>query len=155
MVVWINGAFGVGKTSVARELVQLMPAARLVDPERIGGVMRRTLWRGRDYQDIDLWARLVRRQVRWHSRSAVAVVPMTVVHRTVFDAVTADARVFLLTAERRSIEQRIDASGEAIAWRRGNLERCLDAFATGAFGEAVSTEDRSPLEVARIIAARL
>jgi 2-phosphoglycerate kinase len=53
-VIWLNGTFGVGKTAVAAELAQLLPDARLVDPERLGYVMRRTLWRGRDYQDVAL-----------------------------------------------------------------------------------------------------
>ena len=30
MIVWINGAFGVGKTSVAKRLVRLLPGARLL-----------------------------------------------------------------------------------------------------------------------------
>ena len=33
LVVWIDGAFGVGKTTVAEELVTMLPDAMLFDPE--------------------------------------------------------------------------------------------------------------------------
>ncbi|MBQ0895813.1 hypothetical protein KBX37_22400 [Micromonospora sp. U56] len=33
MIVWLNGAFGAGKTTVAAELCQRLPGARRFDPE--------------------------------------------------------------------------------------------------------------------------
>jgi adenylylsulfate kinase-like enzyme len=155
MIVWLNGPFGVGKTTVARELLDLVPDARLSDPERIGYVMRRTLWRGEDYQDVALWRRLTRAQVERAGRRSVAIVPMTVTSPTVFDEVTAGARVFLLMASRRTIESRITASLEGQAWRSSQLDRCLEAFAEGDFGETVDTDGLHPTAIARAIAARL
>ena len=61
MIVFINGPFGVGKTTVARLLVQKMPLATMYDPEIIGGILRRVLsplTKVEDYQDITLWRRL-------------------------------------------------------------------------------------------------
>jgi hypothetical protein len=66
VIVSLNGPFGVGKTTVARLLVERMPGARIVDPERLGWVMRRTLWRTVDYQDVALWRRVT---VRWVGRA--------------------------------------------------------------------------------------
>ena len=40
MIVWLNGAFGAGKTSTAKELLQLLPNARLYDPEHVGFLLR-------------------------------------------------------------------------------------------------------------------
>lgn len=155
VIVWLNGAFGVGKTSVARELVTLLPDARISDPERIGFVMRRTLWRRHDYQEVELWRALTRRQAARASRRGTAVVPMTVVRRDVFADLTNGARVFLLTASRAALEHRIATSEEAREWRTQNVDRCLKAFERGGFGEPVATDGRSPLEVARSIAAQL
>ena len=45
MIVWVNGAFGVGKTTVAGELVSLLPRARVYDPEPLGWLLQRTLGR--------------------------------------------------------------------------------------------------------------
>ena len=113
MIIWLNGPFGVGKTSVARELVGLIPDARIVDPERIGYVMKRTFWRHHDYQDVALWRRLTVRQVHRRARRTTVIVPMTVVDPAVYAEITAGARVFALTASREQITARIDAGDEA------------------------------------------
>ena len=43
MIVWINGAFGAGKTTTARELIELIPNSTLFDPEDIGAAVVRLL----------------------------------------------------------------------------------------------------------------
>ncbi|MFE1991121.1 NUDIX hydrolase [Streptomyces parvulus] len=63
-VVWINGAFGAGKTTTARELIELIPNSTLFDPEVIGGALTHLLPPKRlaevgDYQDLPMWRRLV------------------------------------------------------------------------------------------------
>ncbi|MEU1177945.1 NUDIX domain-containing protein [Streptomyces sp. NPDC005820] len=63
-VVWINGAFGAGKTTTARELIDLIPNSTLFDPEVIGGALPHLLPPKRlaevgDYQDLPIWRRLV------------------------------------------------------------------------------------------------
>ncbi|MFE7975592.1 NUDIX domain-containing protein [Streptomyces shenzhenensis] len=64
MIVWINGAFGAGKTTTARELIDLVPNSTLFDPEVIGGALTRLLPPKRlaevgDFQDLPIWRRLV------------------------------------------------------------------------------------------------
>ncbi|MFE2941069.1 NUDIX domain-containing protein [Streptomyces sp. NPDC059255] len=64
MIVWINGAFGVGKTSTARELIDLIPNCTLYDPEPIAGELTRLLPQKKlaevsDFQDLPIWRRLV------------------------------------------------------------------------------------------------
>ncbi|MGW1782345.1 NUDIX hydrolase [Streptomyces sp. NPDC002143] len=63
-VVWINGAFGAGKTTTARELIDLIPNSTLFDPEVIGGALPYLLPAKRlaevgDFQDLPIWRRLV------------------------------------------------------------------------------------------------
>jgi 2-phosphoglycerate kinase len=43
MIIFINGAFGVGKTSVATELSSLIPDSLMFDPEEIGFMLRNIL----------------------------------------------------------------------------------------------------------------
>ncbi|MFF2652604.1 NUDIX domain-containing protein [Streptomyces sp. NPDC058045] len=43
MIVWINGAFGAGKRTTARELIDLIPNSALFDPEVIGGALAQVL----------------------------------------------------------------------------------------------------------------
>ena len=64
MIVWLNGAFGAGKATTARELVELIPGSRLYDPELVGHELGRMLPRKRldeiaDLQDLPAWRRLV------------------------------------------------------------------------------------------------
>ncbi|MEV5334099.1 NUDIX hydrolase [Streptomyces werraensis] len=64
MIVWINGAYGAGKTSTARELIELIPNSTLFDPEVIGGALDQLLPPKHlagvgDFQDLPIWRRLV------------------------------------------------------------------------------------------------
>nr|BFD86266.1 NUDIX hydrolase [Streptomyces sp. Xyl84] len=64
-VVWINGTFGAGKTTTARELIDLIPNSTLFDPEIIGGLLThhllppKHLAEAGDFQDLPIWRRLV------------------------------------------------------------------------------------------------
>ncbi|MFI2435448.1 NUDIX domain-containing protein [Streptomyces sp. NPDC018693] len=63
-VVWINGAFGAGKTTTARELIDLIPNSTLFDPEVIGAGLThllppKHLAEVGDFQDLPIWRRLV------------------------------------------------------------------------------------------------
>ncbi|MER6671692.1 NUDIX domain-containing protein [Streptomyces sp. NPDC000983] len=64
MIVWINGPFGAGKTTTARELIELIPNSTLFDPEVIGGALPyllppKHLAEVGDFQDLPIWRRLV------------------------------------------------------------------------------------------------
>ncbi len=62
MILLLNGAFGIGKTTVARSLVARLPRAGLFDPELIGIALQRgARLAGRrvdDFQDLASWRRL-------------------------------------------------------------------------------------------------
>lgn len=62
MFVWLNGSFGAGKTSIARELVASDPQHwRLFDPEFVGFGVRAQYPDASvdDFQDLPSWRRLV------------------------------------------------------------------------------------------------
>src|SRR5215212_6407732 len=62
MILLVNGAFGIGKTSVARVLVGRLPGAVLYDPELLGIALQRIarlFGHGvEDFQDLRLWRRV-------------------------------------------------------------------------------------------------
>ena len=60
MILWVNGAYGIGTTSVCNELQNRLPVSHLFDPEAIGDVSRNvlppSLWKD-DFQDYPFWRR--------------------------------------------------------------------------------------------------
>ncbi|MFD5426190.1 NUDIX domain-containing protein [Streptomyces sp. NPDC127084] len=95
MIVWINGTFSAGKTTAARELIDLIPNSTLYDPEVIGGALRHLLPRKRleevtDYQDLPIWRRLVvdaASALLSEVGGGVLVVPMTLLRQEYRDEV--------------------------------------------------------------------
>ena len=163
MILFINGPFGVGKTSVARLLVERTPNAMLYDPEVIGSVLLRVLGPVRkvnDYQDYDLWRKLVvalARVLKAASARAL-VIPMTVWRRGYFDPIVAGLRrvdpdlyCFRLTASEGVLAHRISSDSEdreAYGWRMSHVEACLKGLRDPAFGTEIRTDDLTPAEVA-------
>ena len=166
MIVLLNGPFGVGKSTTARLLAARLPGAVVYDPEWIGFVLRRLpLYRAADYQDLRLWRRLAvwgawlaRRALRRH-----LIVPLAVLRRDAIAELTAgfrradpDARCLRLAASAETLRDRILTSGDRVArrWRLAHMAAGL-AAADPAFGLEISTEGRTPAEVAEAIARLL
>lgn len=94
MIVWINGAFGAGKTSTARELIDMIPNSTLYDPGVIGAGLRELLPQKRlaevgDYQDLPIWRRLVvdTAAALLADVGGVLVVPMTLLRQEYRDEI--------------------------------------------------------------------
>lgn len=61
MIIWLNGAFGGGKTSTAAELAGILPGARQFDPEWVGYMLTTNLadQEFTDFQQLPPWRTLV------------------------------------------------------------------------------------------------
>jgi 8-oxo-dGTP pyrophosphatase MutT (NUDIX family) len=147
VIVWINGAFGAGKSSTARELIDLIPNSTLFDPELIGAGMRHLLPAKRlaevgDYQDLPIWRRLVvdTAAALLAELGGVLVAPMTLLRQDYRDEIfgglasrrIAVRHVLLAPAEtilRERIAAREAFPGDAEEservrrWAVGNIER--------------------------------
>lgn len=83
-VVWLNGAFGAGKTTVAERIIDRLGHAVLVDPEEIGSLLRASLQQvspRRDFQDWAAWRSLSVESIAHiatEARGAAVIVPQTV-----------------------------------------------------------------------------
>jgi predicted kinase len=58
-LIWINGGFGAGKTTLAAELHRRLPDAIVYDPEDVGLMLWKWLPRGGDFQHLPSWRELV------------------------------------------------------------------------------------------------
>ncbi|MEK9518011.1 NUDIX domain-containing protein [Streptomyces venezuelae] len=169
MIVWVNGAFGAGKSSTARELVDLIPNSTLYDPEVTGGGLRGLLPAKRlaeveDYQDLPIWRRLVvdTAAALLAELGGVLVVPMTLLRQEyrdeIFGGLAArriDVRHVLLAPEETILRQRIDGRSEygdpevdarVRVWCHGHLAPYRDAL--GWLTEDAYTLDTSALTAA-------
>lgn len=153
MIVWVNGTFGAGKTSAARELLDLLPGSVLHDPELIGAGLRLFLPGNRldevaDYQDLPAWRRLVveaAAAVHGEVRGPL-VVPMTLLRQEYRDEIfggLAARRIpvhhILLHLDETILRERVtrrdtcpgdpEASDAARRWGLGRIDAYQDALA--------------------------
>jgi hypothetical protein len=166
VILLVNGPFGVGKTTTARLLVQRLPRARLYDPEHVGALLRFLLGWVRpvpDYQEYALWVPLTVLGARL-ARGAYhcdLVIPMTVAHRSRLGSLQAGLRsvdptlrTIQLTASREVLRGRILNRPETEGghgWCLSHLEEGMAMAMDRAFGVPISTEGRTPAQVAEAI----
>jgi hypothetical protein len=147
MIVWINGAFGAGKTTLVTELHNRWPEAIVFDPELVGFAVREIVpVPTGDFQDLRLW----RRQVVSMARDLMAeygrplLVPMTLVNPQYLEEIHGGLKEagcqihhFFLKVSSETLGARIDAQrftpddperDERVRlWRRAQIERCASA----------------------------
>ncbi len=168
-LIWLNGAFGSGKTSVARRLVAASVTAWLLDPEQIGFTLRKLMpWRaGEDFQTLPLWRSLtleaaLAAAAEWPRR--LAIVPMALPERDRFDAIVGELRrrgvavhhFSLLAAPatlRRRLRWRLDWP-RSRRWALDQIDR-FEALHASEFAVQVKTDRLGREEVARAIVAQL
>ncbi len=163
MIVFINGPFGVGKTTTANLLVETLPNAMLCDPEVIGFVLRRLpipLRKPDDYQDLALWRKLVPRVAKLlrKARRTDLIMPMTIWKREYFEAITtslrgvdADLHIFRLTVSEGELRRRILSRPESEGgheWCLSHMESGMKAARDPFFGTEINTDGRMSEEVA-------
>src|SRR5215469_11457288 len=82
MIIWINGAFGSGKTTLAEELSRRLPGAVLFDPEYVGYLLRHFVPVPTGvFQDLPSWRELVvatALSLRKH-HAGTLIAPMTLI----------------------------------------------------------------------------
>lgn len=83
MIIFVNGAFGVGKTTVAKLLIKALPNSLLFDPEEIGFFLRNVLGpidKRDDFQHYPIWRKLTvsTAQLLKQTYKRDLVIPMTI-----------------------------------------------------------------------------
>ena len=164
MIVWLNGPFGVGKTAVARSLLEAKPEWALLDPEVRGAELVRRWPRIDDFQDLPDWREAVVEDAVERVGTGDLVIPMTIwrleYYRAIMDGLkgAAEVRPFRLTASEASLRERIlrdRIEPGAVDWRLDRLDAGLQAFEDTAFGDHVGTDARTPEKIAHLILVTL
>ena len=176
MIIWINGAFGSGKTTLAEELSRRLPGAVLFDPEYVGYLLRHFVpVPTGDFQDLPSWRELVvatALSLRKHHAGPL-IAPMTLIDDDYLAEILGGLRaggedilhVFLdLDPEvlRQRITDRVlvpddpEHDQQARDFCLGNLDRGIAAAARMPAGTLLLRSDRlTPGELADQVLARL
>ena len=169
MIVWINGTFGVGKTTTGRHLRE-RTGWPVFDPEHVGylvGGHFRDL-EFDDFQDLPPWRRLVPTvadELLRHRGTDHLVAVQTVLRQDYWEELTAGFErlgheVFhvVLDCDPTELERRIRTDAEeagAIQWRLDHLAQVAAArpWLTAAADLVIDTTSMRPVDVAGQIAS--
>ncbi|TFB19551.1 tunicamycin resistance protein [Filobacillus milosensis] len=172
MIIMINGAFGVGKTTVANELVKELDNSMIYDPEEVGFMLREVIpdemkWAEAetgDFQDLELWRELtVTVAESLHKKyNKTLIVPMTIRRPEYFNYIINGFKnidrtyPFCLTASKEVIHNRLrKREAEEDGWCFQQTDKCLKAYNEHDFSEYVNTEGMSVKEVIESIKKQL
>jgi chloramphenicol 3-O-phosphotransferase len=170
VILLLNGAFGVGKTSVARVLALRLPRSVVFDPELIGIALQRAARLFTvdvaDFQDLRAWRVLTIAGIRiarliWPN----VIVPMAFSELAYLDQIRDSLRRFepalfhvCLVAPVDVVHARLNARGadaDRHEWQYRRAAECCAAHRQPAFGEQVSTDRRDVADVAGEVLARI
>ncbi|MBD0692483.1 AAA family ATPase [Streptomyces sp. CBMA123] len=171
MIIWLNGPFGGGKTTLATTLQQELPGAVLFDAEEVGFLLRQIFpGKYKDFQDIPAWRPLVAEvALRCHQENDghPVIIPMTLLRQDYAAEIHGAVRAagvplqhLLLHADPDTVSARIDSSVEfpddearsekVRAFRRKKLPIYTAAYDSwlAADAEVIDTTHFTPRQVA-------
>jgi len=167
MLIWINGAFGAGKTDTAYELHRRLGHSHVFDPEHAGFYIQASIpdsLRKSDFQHYPLW-----RQFNYEMLSFIVsqfegtvIVPMTIVDPQYFAEIVGrlradgvDVRHYTLVASREVLIERLLKRGESRgSWGERQIERCVTGLVNPIFSHHIPTDKLTIADTAEYIAGQ-
>ncbi|QGH33317.1 AAA family ATPase [Gracilibacillus salitolerans] len=168
MVIWLNGAFGSGKTQTSSELNRRIPHSFVYDPENIGYFLNRNIPKNickADFQDYSIWRELNYTTIKYivSEHDGVVIAPMTIVNPQYFEEIVGKLRNdgiivhdFVLWASKETLKKRLRKRGERKnSWAEQQIDRCIEGLANDIFQYRIDT-DHMPIDsVVETIASKL
>ena len=158
MIYWLNGSYGVGKSTVAECLKNRLPKAHIYDAEAVGNAVRDNFPEECKYSVIfegyTLW-----REVNYKLLKEIGerydgdiIIPMTLVLKESYEEIIkkleesgVQVRYIVLDADRKTIHDRIIARGEKEGcWCMQNIDMCLEALENDPHAVHIDTQNKSP-----------
>jgi gluconate kinase len=173
VIIWLNGGFGAGKTTLAKHLHHRLPDTVVYDPEDVGLMLWKWMAPNDDFQDLPSWRELVvatALSLRRHHANTL-IVPMALINdayreeilgglgeageRVLHVFLQADAGVLRerLDARPAAVEQP-EASRSSLEWALSRVEAATIAAARQPSGTLMLRSDRlTPAELADAVLA--
>ena len=167
MILWINGAFGSGKTSAAFELNRRLPRSFVYDPENVGYFIRRNtngLFSDEDFQDIPLWREMNYKILRMIAEEydGTVIVPMTLVNPVYYNEIVErlisdgiEIKHYILYVSPDEIKRRLRKRSFGIRnedFAIDAINRCVNSFDNHITDVKIHTDKMSIDEVVEKIA---
>ena len=167
MIYWLNGAYGVGKTTVAEALQPLLRNAHIFDPEMVGNGIRDNYPDSlfcETYEEYPIWLETNYKLLKdlYERYDGDVIAPMTLLQESSYTAIIGrllgdgiPARYIYLDADEATLKHRMIDSGreEPDSWCVRHIPACLDAQAADTRAVHIDTVGRTPQELAALIAA--
>lgn len=164
MIVWISGAYGVGKSTLAEALVKKINNTIIFDAEIVGDAVRENYPNepyGVIYEDYPLWCEfnyMLLRDVHTTFHHNI-LVPMTMVRRNSYDKIIQrllddgiDTKLIILEGSYQCVHDRILARGEEEGcWCMENIEMSSNGSKAVQNGYHISTDNKTVDELTRIV----
>ncbi len=137
MIIWINGSFGVGKTSTAKLLKSKLDKSIIYDSEEIGGLLSSLFnYEKDDFQDYELWRTLNSDILKYMcSIYEIIIVPMTITNNHYYKEIVNQLEIsgikinhFILCASKENIIGRLDSRENSTEWAYSQVDKCINTF---------------------------
>lgn len=173
MIIMINGAFGVGKTTIATMLQNEIANSMIYDPEEVGYLLRNVVpvdikkaeSPTGDFQDLALWKELTVEMAQHLMKNYQRhlIVPMTIrkfdYFQFIYDGfkqIDEATYHFCLSASKETIYERLRLRGEEEGnWCFQQTDKCLKAYHTYDFSEYIDTENMTVETIVHTIKEKL
>ena len=168
MIYWINGSYGVGKTTIAECLVKELKKAYIFDPETVGNAVRdnhpEELIYSYIFEDYELWRKFNYELLKDISSKydGDIVVPMTLVRKESYNDIikwlkdnNVEILYFFLDGDYKTIHDRILKRGEGEdSWCMKNVKMCIEAQNNDLNAIHIDTVNKTPEEIVKDIIAK-
>ncbi|MBW0762706.1 AAA family ATPase [Mammaliicoccus lentus] len=143
MIIWLNGAYGSGKTTVAYELQKRLKKSFIYDPENVGFFIRNNTPKElhkHNFQDHEQWRNFNYEMLKQiaNSYDGIIIVPMTLInfdyYREIVEKLKSDGihlDHYVLYADKNTILRRLNKRLEfGNTFAKSQIDYCIKAFNT-------------------------
>jgi cytidylate kinase len=164
MIIWINGSFGSGKTSISIKLKERIQHAHIYDPEEVGFFIRDNIPKEiniDDFQNFQMWrdfnyTMLSNIEAKY---DGITIVPMTVVDEKYFQEIIGrlrndglEIKHYTLLAKKETLLKRLQERGDhGNPWITARLDNCITSLNRKLFSTHIETDDKTLEEITDII----
>ncbi|MBE4910035.1 AAA family ATPase [Bacillus luteolus] len=168
MIIWVNGAFGSGKTQTSYELHRRIPNSCVYDPENVGFYINKNVPKEiqkADFQDYPIWREINYTMLKNINSEykGIIIVPMTIVNPVYFDEIIVKLRNdgvtvnhFVLWASKETLKKRLRSRGECKnSWAYNQIDRCMQGLNEEIFQRLIDTNHMTIDSVVETIASEV